>query len=182
MELEMINKNKSFSELLMGNDRRRLRRNHKIIESIHNQETFDELFSLVFHHERTLVMRAVDAVEKITSRCPEYLQPHKTQLMAVLKSADHKELKWHIAQLIPRLQLNQSELTDAWLTLSYWAQNKNESKIVRVNALRGLFEISRRHTELMDQYKDISASMAHEPIPSIQARLRKLNKIKSTTS
>jgi hypothetical protein len=123
-------------------------------------------------------MRAVDAVEKVTSKHPEFLRPHKQQLLSVLKGADHKELKWHIAQLVPRLDLTADELKDVWHMLSYWSLNKNESKIVRVNALQGLFDLSRDNHALKEEFNNIISAMEHEMIPSIQARIRKLKKDK----
>jgi hypothetical protein len=163
-----------FTHLLLGKYLRTVRKNDIVVRSVHDQPAFDELFSLVFHHERELVMRAVDAVEKITSKRPEYLKPHKLQLLSVLKSADHKELKWHMAQLIPRVDLTKEELNDVWHILVYWVLNKNESKIARVSALQGLFDLSKGNTGLRDEFEKVMSAVEHEMIPSIQARVRKL--------
>lgn len=164
----------SFSNLLMGKDFRRVRQNSIVVTSVRDQESFDELFRLALHHERPLVMRAVDAVEKITLKHPEFLAPHKEQLLSILKSADHKALKRHIAQLISRVELTTEELAEVWHLLSYWARNPNESKIVRVNALQGLFDLSRINPQLKNDFLKTMAAMEHELIPSIQARIRKL--------
>jgi hypothetical protein len=168
----------SFTNLLLGRDLRTIKQSSIVVQSVHDQRTFDELFSLVFHHERPLVMRAVDAVEKITSKHPEFLYPHKLQLLSVLKSADHKELKGHIAQLVPRIYLNAEELNDVWHTLAYWTLNKNEGKIVRVNALQGLFDLSNDKPDLKTEFNRIISAIEHEVIPSIQARMRKLRTLK----
>ena len=170
---------KSFASLLLGKDLRQVKQNHAVIKAVKDQESFDALFSLVFSHECPLVMRAVDAVEKVTVKRPEFLKPHKEQLMNVLKSADHKELKWHIAQLIPRVDLTAAELADVRHIFSYWVLNKNESKIVRVNALQGLFDLSKMHPETLPDVNHALAVLEHEPIPSIQARIRKLRKLMS---
>jgi hypothetical protein len=96
------------------------------------------------------------------------------QLLRVLKSADHKELKWHIAQLIPRVDLDRKELKEVWHILTYWTQNKNESKIVRVNSLQGLFDLSMRHPEFREDFETTMGSIEHEMVPSIQARIRQI--------
>ena len=166
----------NFTHLLLGKDLRTIRRNNGVIDAVHDQASFDELFALVFHRERTLVMRAVDAVEKITASNKEYLIPHKAQLFAILKSADHKELKWHIAQLITRIDLDNSEAEEVSHILGYWAMNKNESKIVRVNSLQGLFDLSKKFPAIRDAFENAIHAMETEPIPSIQARIRKLRK------
>lgn len=169
----------ALTSVLLGKDLRTIRQNSVVVNSIHNQNTFDELFSLVFHHERTLVMRAIDAVEKVTSKHPEFLISHKSQLLEVLNSADHKELKWHIAQLIPRVDLTIAELKNVWHKLAYWALNKAESKIVRVNALQGLFDLSKVDPELKEDFKKIISAMEREMIPSVRARIRKLKSTKT---
>jgi hypothetical protein len=167
----------AFANLLLGRDLRTIRQNSIVVRSVKDQRSFDELFSLVFHHERALVMKAVDAVEKVTRNYHGFLQPHKDQLISALKSADHKELKWHIAQLIPRIALSQAELTDVRHILLYWILNKNESKIARVNALQGLFELSGKHAEVKEDLARAVSTLQHEMIPSLQARLRKLKLI-----
>lgn len=163
---------------LVGKDLRTIGRNSMIVRRVQDQQTFDELFTLLFHHERPIVMRAADAVEKVTVKHPEWLQPHKGQLMSVLKSADNKELKWHLAQLVPRLELNKDEIADVQHILNYWALNKNESKIVRVNALQGLSDLAHGHPELREEFTKTLTTLEHEPIPSIQARIRKLKRCK----
>jgi hypothetical protein len=164
----------NFAHLLLGKDLRKLKNNKKVLAAVYDQESFDELFGLIFHHERPLVMRAADAVEKITLKHTEYLAPHKEQLLRTLKSADHKELKWHIAQLVPRITLTPLELEDVWHSLTYWVRNPNESKIVRVNALQGLFDIATKFPHLKNEFEQTMREVSREPIPSMQARIRKL--------
>ncbi len=166
-----------FTRLLLGNDLRRLKNAQRVLEAVTDQKSFDQLFGLIFHRERPLVMRAADAIEKITIEKKEYLAPHKDQLMAILRSADHIELKWHLAQLLPRLTLSPQEIADVWHRLTYWALNRNESKIVRVNALQGLFDISRLHPEWKKDFAQTIAAVEREPIPSLQARIRKLRRL-----
>ncbi len=166
----------NFTHLLLGKDLRRLKNNSIVLSAVHDQRSFDELFSLIFHHERPLVMRAADAVEKITRRQRNYLEPHKDQLLNVLKSADHKELKWHIAQLISRIDLDKKELEDVCHVLKYWALNPNESRIVRVNSLQGLFDLCKDHPALKEDFREVLIRLEHELVPSIQARIRKFKK------
>jgi hypothetical protein len=163
-----------FAPLLMGKDLRTIKKADQVAGLIDSQQSFDSLFALLFHHERPLVMRAADAVEKVTIKHREFLIPHKQQLMSLLKSSVHIELKWHLAQLVPRLPLDADELKEAWSVLSYWTQNPNESKIVRVNSLQGLFDLSQENPSLKGSFKSILHAIQNEPIPSLQARIRKL--------
>ena len=167
-----------FTTLLSGRDLRSLGHNDKIIELVTDQKSFDKLFALIFHHERSVVMRAPDAVEKITLKNPNYLTLHKKQLIQALKTADQKELKWHMAQLIPRIELNKKEATEVVQILTQWARNKNESRIVRVNSLQGLFDLARKYPDWTERISETIALMQRENIPSIQARIRKLREMK----
>lgn len=166
-----------FAHLLLGKDLRSNVKNKVVVEAVQDQSTFDALFVLLWHHERSLVMRAADAVEKVTVKHREFLEPHKSQLLSFLKSAVNKELKWHVAQLVPRLKLTDSELRDAWTVLAYWAQNPNESKIVRVNSLQGLFDIAQQSPIMQKDFNNIVETLSREPIASLQARIRKLKKM-----
>jgi hypothetical protein len=167
----------NFAHLLLGKDRRTIGKADNVVQLVVNQASFDELFALLFHHERTLVMRAADAVEKVTRKHTEFLVPHKMQLLSLLQSAIHLELKWHIAQLIPRLPLDPHELQEVWSILSYWAKNPNESKIVRVNSLQGLYEISSNNPAFKKNLVSIIDTVDHELIPSLKARIKKLRKL-----
>jgi len=166
----------TFIKLLLRKDLRTVKQNDMVVQSVRDQRNFDELFTLVFHRERPLVMRAIDAIEKITREDPFYLLRHKTQLLHVLKSADHKELKWHVAQLISRIPLSDDELKDVWHVLDYWARNVNESKITRVNALQGLFDLSMAHPEFKEKIGSTIAAIDRENIPSLQVRIARLKK------
>ena len=167
---------KDFAHRLLGKDLRTIAKSNEVVQSIQDQSSFDALFALLWHHERPLVMRAADAVEKVTRSRREFLEPHRDQLLSLLKSAIHKEVKWHVAQLVSRLKLTEAELKEVWSVLMYWAKNPNESKIVRVNSLQGLFEIAQQMPSLQDGFEQTLNNLDHEPIPSIQARIKKLRK------
>lgn len=167
----------AFTELLIGKDLRSVRQNSIVVRAVKDQPSFDELFVLVFHHQRQVAMRAIDAIEKITKYHPEFLTAHKSQLMILLKSADHKELKWHIAQLIARMELSRVELMEILHILDYWIINQNEGKLVRVHALQTLFDLSTKYREVEDHLVRAISKVEHELSPSIQARVRKLKKL-----
>jgi hypothetical protein len=163
--------------LLVGKDLRTIRQNSIVIKAIHDQGSFDKLFSLVFHHERAVAMRAADAVEKITLHHPEYLQQHRTQLIALFTSADHIEMKWHVIQLMPRLAISHSESLAICQRLKYFAENPNESKIVRINAMQALYEFGQKDLAVEPVFNEVLLTLEHVPIPSIQARIRKLQRM-----
>jgi hypothetical protein len=171
----------NFARLLLAGNAEAARRNARVRDAVYDQESFDQLFTLIFHHERALVLRAATAVEKITLRHPEYLHPHKQQLLQILNSADHRELKRSVAVLISRVGLEEHEATEVWNTLKYETLNRNERKTIRASALQGLSNLAKQFPEFNGELRRIVDSMKHEPIPSIQARVRKLTTTRSLT-
>ncbi len=164
-----------FEFLLNEGDRRSIGQSNTVVSIVKNQELFDDLFSLLYHEDRGIAMRAADAVEKITLENQGYLQKHKNEIFDLCQIAIQKELKWHLAQLLPRLQLSRKELFQAWQILKNWSLDKNESHIVRVNSLQSLFSISMGNVKLQKELKGVAAEIEKENIPSLDARMRKIS-------
>jgi hypothetical protein len=166
-----------FEKILSGGDLRSIGNSNVVILKIKNQNDFDKLFKYLFHEERLVVMRAADTIEKITINHPDYLKSHKNEILKLCNVAIDKELKWHLALLIPRLHLDVQEFDNAWNTLTKWAKNKANSRIVRVNSIQGLCEMTKQKSEMK---KDLSLTLTElekENVPSINARIRKLKKL-----
>lgn len=167
-----------FQSLLEGGDLRSIGKANEIVDMIHNQADFDELFENLMATDRKIVRRAADAMEKITLRTPEYLLPHKKTLLQLCQTAKDIELKWHLALLIPRLSLTSKELHTIWNLLSQWASDATESKIVRVNAIQSLFYLLPQIPARTPQFHALLTELEKEKIPSSLARIRKLRKAK----
>jgi hypothetical protein len=163
-----------FAHILFEKDISAQRRMRDAVQAVTGQPSFDSLFRLVFHHQRPVAAKAAEAVEKITKLHPGYLEPHRGQLFQLFNSHDHKDVKTHLPQLVSRLALSHAELVQVWNTLSYWARNPNESKNIRSRAIQALFDIASANPTLSNELNEITATLEHEPIPSLQARLRKL--------
>jgi hypothetical protein len=165
---------------LKGGDLRSLGKTNIIVSGISNQREFDNLFIGLFDADRLVVMRSADAIEKITQVHPEFLESHKKELLNLFQSAKHIELKWHLAQLIPRLiislKLNENEIGLVWDKLTQWALDKAGSRIVRVNSIQGLFDIQKKFPELKKDFTHTLLKLDRENIPSIVARIKKLRK------
>lgn len=164
----------SLKKFLEGGDLRSIADVDQLVPLIQSQSDFDLLFRYLFSGDRLITMRAIDAVEKITSGNSSYLGKHKERLIDFLETASDKEFKWHLALLVSRIDLNQRELGRVWKKLSDWAKDKSESKIVRVNSLQSLFDLSQKHDHLKSNLALIIGEVCKENIPSINARIKKL--------
>lgn len=159
---------------LSGGDLRSIGKADLVVNEIKNQNEFDTLFSCLHSDDRLIVMRAADAIEKITAKRGDFLCVHKEEILAFCKCADNIEFKWHLALLLPRLSFSGSEYTAVWEILSSWLLNSTESKIVRVNSLQALFELSKQDLEAKEKLNSILIEVEKENIPSLLARIRKI--------
>jgi hypothetical protein len=165
-----------LSKALAGGDLRSIGKSNSIILTIKNQKDFDTLFRLLFHSDRLVVMRAADAIEKITLEKTHYLKKHKKEIIGLLDAAKNKELKWHLALLIPRLPLGLREFNDAWDILAAWTLDKKNSRIVRVNSIQGLFEMTKPKNKMSPFFDKVVSQLEKENIPSVQARVKAIRK------
>ncbi len=166
----------NLERMLQGGNLRSIGQSNGVIALVKNQAEFDELFRVLFHPDRKIVMRAADAVEKITRNHPGYLQPHKKELLNLCGKAEDKELKWHLALVVSRLQLTRAELGRLWHLLAGWAMHKKESRIVRTNAIQALHQLLQQDRTLEQDFETMVSEAERENIPSLNARIRKLRK------
>src|SRR5580704_9432725 len=101
---------KTILSLLTGGDRRSIGRSDEVAALVAAKpRLFSELMEGLWSEDPLVRMRAADAAEKVTSTQPKLLAPHKKELLGLLAEATEQELRWHLAAMIPRLQLNDGE-------------------------------------------------------------------------
>lgn len=164
----------NLKEKLGGGDLRSIGNANLVADEIKNQSEFDALFQYLHDNERLVVMRAADAIEKVTLVHPEYLNPHKSDIIKLCSSANDIEFKWHLALLLSRLSLSAQEQKMVFKILKEWASNSEESKIVRVNAIQSLYELTKQNNSFKADFLLITDTVQEENIASINARIRKL--------
>ena len=164
----------NFQDILKGGDLRSIGKANEIVPEVNTQNDFDELFIGLNHSDRKVVMRTADAIEKITLKKTDYLQKHKKAIVDLCQITIDIELKWHLALLVSRLSLTKEELENTWGLLTKWVTNRQESKIVRVNSIQGLFNLLQQNQELSQNFNATLVEIEKEKIPSLNARIRKL--------
>ena len=97
-------------EKLKGGDRRSIGRVDEVVNSVLGSAfLFEELINGLSSDDPILRMRTADAVEKVTRVRPELLAPHKKSLIRLAGDTDQQEVRWHMAQILPRLALKPDE-------------------------------------------------------------------------
>ncbi len=166
----------SWLKLLSEGDLRSLADSTSLLTQIKDQQDFDQLFQIMVSGARLPAMRAADLIEKISRHHSHYLLSHQDELRAIRNSPMHKELQWHIALLLPRIPYGKNEFAAVWSLLKSWAENPLNSRIVRVNALQGLYELWLSNRVMPENLKEIFVQLEVEKVPSINARIRQFRR------
>ena len=99
---------------LEGGDLRSIGNVPEVVDMVlANPELFRTVLQGMMHPDPGVRMRSSDAVEKITRSNPEHLQRHKAFLLNDVIGQTQQEVRWHLAQVIPRLELTDLERTQA---------------------------------------------------------------------
>jgi hypothetical protein len=128
-------------ELLRGGDPRSLKGVTRVVDDVlHDPARFDELMQAMAHDDAVVRMRAADAAEKISRTNPECLEPFKSTLLLAAAMAEQPSLRWHLAQIVPRLRLDAPERKHAAAVLRRYLSDT--SAIVKTCAMQGLADIA----------------------------------------
>lgn len=171
----------SILRKLEGGDRRSIGRSNEVVaEVLSCPELFGALFAGLSVDDPVVRARAADALEKISAIHPKYLHPYRAALIGELARCGQKEVRWHVAQMLPRLQWNSGERQVVYRILAGYL--RDSSSIVKTFAMQGLADFTtqapeRRHAVL----RQLQNLIAHGT-PAMRARGRKLLADLSRTS
>ena len=168
-------KNKRLLNKLAGGDRRSIGRSDSVVrEVLDNASLFGALFEGLSHDDPLVCMRAADALEKITVQRAEWLKPYKKRLLAIAAMTDRQELRWHIAQMLPRLALTRTETNEAVELLRRYLDDS--SSIVRTFSLQALADLSDHDENLREDVIGLLRRALRTGTPAMKSRARKLLK------
>jgi hypothetical protein len=161
---------------LQGGDRRSIGKVSEVVADIRNDPSlFAVLLDGLFEDDPLIKMRTADAIEKITADFPEYLQPAKRKLIDLAGKTTQQEVRWHLAQILPRLNLEPDERNQIANYLFLYLNDK--SKIVITFALQALTDLSAEDTKLQPRIIRALNEFMQTGSPAIKSRSRKLLKV-----
>ncbi len=117
-------------------------------------------------------MRAADVIEKVTREHPEWLRPFKRRLLRLAAATTQQELRWHLAQLLPRLPLTVVERRDALALMEAYLSDR--SAIVRTFALQALADLVGDDPAQVPAVRRLITRAAEAGTPAMRARAREL--------
>jgi len=160
-------------EKLTGGDRRSIGRSDEVAALVLKRPTlFSELIHGMHAADSLIRMRAADAAEKVSARKPDLLKPFKAELLHLLETATEQELRWHLAQMLPRLPLNKKERVRSVATLRNYLSDR--SSIVKTCALQALAELASRDDSLFRETTALLQNSLRTGTAAMKARSRKL--------
>jgi len=133
---------------------------------------FGELIGGLFVEDPVIRMRSADAVEKITLVKPDLLKPYKRKLLRLAGNIDQQEVRWHLAQILPRLNLGPQEKCRVVEILHGYLDDR--SKIVVTFSLQALADLAAEDHKLRARTIGVLEKFAETGSPAIKSRSRKL--------
>jgi hypothetical protein len=160
-------------EKLKGGDRRSIGRVPEVVEeTLRTPMLFRPLFEGMLDDDPIVRMRCADAVEKITAKRPDYLQPFKERLIHRVAIIDQQEVRWHVAQMFPRLKATSAE--QALMVEILHEYLRDRSRIVKACAMEALVAFAESDAALQSPVRTLLEDLARTGSPAIRARGRKL--------
>lgn len=158
---------------LSGGDRRSIGHADEVAAIVsRNLTLFPELMTGLWSDDPLVRMRAADAAEKVSREHPELLQAYKAELLSLMAEANQQELRWHLAAMVPRLDLNATERQRAAALFEEYLEDR--SSIVKTVALQGLADLARNNSVMRLSVIERLREAGRSGSPAMRARSRKL--------
>ncbi len=129
---------------LKGGDLRSIGRAEEVVQDIlNNPVLFTEVFEGMLDDDPLVRMRSADALEKVSSKYPEYLQPFKSRLIYEVSQIEQQEVRWHVAQMFSYLEADKAERDEIVRILLFYL-DADRSRIVKVCSIQALADLAER--------------------------------------
>jgi hypothetical protein len=135
---------------------------------------FGSVVKAIFSDDAGTKMRASDAVEKITRNHPEWLTPYKKLFLTKIAASEQKEVRWHNAQILPRLKLSGKEREKVFNLMLIYLEDK--SSIVRTFAMQALADIALQDKSYKSKVYSLIIRLMENGSPAMKSRGKKLIK------
>ena len=161
---------------LKGGDLRSIGRVDEVVQDIlRNPALFEEVFEGVLDDDPIVRMRSADALEKVSSKHPEYLQPFKKRLINEVSKIKQQEVRWHIAQMFSYLEVNERE-RDQIINILLSYIDTSDSKIVKTFSMQTLADFAGKDKVVRPKILKILEELVKTGSPAMKSRGRKLIK------
>ena len=158
---------------LTGGDRRSIGRSNAVVRKLlRDPARFEEIIAGLSHDDPLVRMRCADVAEKVSLAHPEWLRPHKRNLLRLAAHSAEQEMRWHLAQMIPRLKLDRDERRRAEAIILVYLDDR--SRIVKTFAIQALFDLAIDDMTQRRRLVPLFNELARSGSPAVRVRARKL--------
>jgi hypothetical protein len=165
----------SLRSMPSGGDRRSIGRSDEAVKLVGAEpKRVAELAELLWDSDEVVRMRAADALEKLSRDHLERLEPLKPNLLGLMAETRQKELRWHLAAIVPRLKLTQAERRR--VTGIFEGYLEDRSSIVKTFAMQGLWDLSLLDAGLRGRVVELVRELTRTGTAAMRARGRNLLK------
>lgn len=133
-----------------------------------------QLIECLWDEDAGVANRAADALERATFRNPKLAQAWKESLIGLMAEAEQNKLRWNLALLVPRLDLNVKEARRVAVALRSYLEDPGS--IVKTAAMHGLTTLTKHDPELLPEVMDMLRILSRSGTPAMRARGRILLK------
>jgi hypothetical protein len=139
---------------------------------LRDPQRFTEIIDGLSDEHPLIRMRCADAAEKVSLAHPEWLRPYKRRLLDLAERSVEQEVRWHLAQMLPRLKLDRQERRQTEVILRGYLNDK--SRIVKTFAMQALIDLTISDPSLRRRVLSLIEDLGRTGSPAMRARARKL--------
>jgi hypothetical protein len=129
-----------------GADRHSIGRVPTVVREVLHRPALISALGALTDTDGVVRIRAADALEKVTAAHPDLLRRWTTGLLRLAVDADQQEVRWHPAQILPRLRLTQRQRAIGRRVMREYLTDR--SSIVRTFVLQALLDLSENDRRL----------------------------------
>lgn len=135
--------------LAVGGKSNALGRTDEVINIVlSDRQRLDELYTCVFDDDAWIRMRAIDAIEKVCRKHPEWIKQYIDKFQNELALSEQPSIQWHLAQMYTQLDMSESQKYIAIDWLKNLLSSTEVDWIVSANAMKTLVQFT--HEDLVD--------------------------------
>jgi hypothetical protein len=163
----------SIKKLLSAGDLRTTGKSKEVVKQVtSNPDLLGDVVIAIIEGNPGVKLRASDALEKITRDNPEWLNPFKRQILTKVACINQKEVRWHLAQILPRLSLSKKERGLVYELMQSYLND--ESSIVKTFAMQALTDIAMQDSSYTNKVRNQVKRLMQEGSPAMKSRGKKL--------
>lgn len=169
----MMSRTRSVAERLRGSDLRSIGDSNAVSRDLVGDPVLvAEAVRLLRSDDAVIRARSADALGKASAVDAAILWPHKGMLLRLARAAEQQEVRWHLAQMLPRLRLTAGERTRVIVVLREYLNDS--SRIVAACALQGLWELGLVRGRRQPWASALVGRCLVSGPPAVKARARRL--------